>query len=79
MNSHREWFYEYEKYYAGDVFVLDELIDKIEIHERVKLLLKDRRIKTIPNALYILDLAKNLIFVSKMSDDDFHTILKKYR
>ena len=39
MTPHREWFYEYEKYDGGDVFLRDESTSKIKGRGRVKLLL----------------------------------------
>ena len=44
MTPHREWFFEYEKYDGGDVFLGDELTTKIMGRGRVKLLLKYGRI-----------------------------------
>ena len=41
-------------------------------------MLKDGRIETLFVVLHILDLAKNLIFVSEMSDASVHTIFEKY-
>ena len=46
---------------------------------RVKLLLNDGRIKTLPGMLHILGLARNLISVSKMADAGVKTVLKKDR
>jgi hypothetical protein len=48
MTPHREWFCEYEKYNGGDVFLGDDLTTKIIGCGRVKLLLKDGRIRTLP-------------------------------
>jgi hypothetical protein len=44
---------------------------------RVKLLLKDGRIRTLLGVLNILDLAKSLIFVSKLDDAGVDTLLGK--
>ena len=78
MTPHREWFYEYEKY-NGNVFLGDDSPKKIIGHGRVKLLLKDGRIKTLLSVLHIPDLAKNLISINKMSNVGVHTIFKKHR
>jgi hypothetical protein len=77
MNPHREWFSEYEKYDGGDVFLGDDSTTKILGRERIKLLLKDRRIITLPGVLYIPKLARSLICVSKMEDVGVDTIFGK--
>ena len=76
MNPHREWFYEYEKYYGGDVFLGDESTTKIMGCGRVKLLLKNGRIITLPRVLHIPNLVKSLISVSKLDDMSRHFIRK---
>jgi hypothetical protein len=48
MTPHKEWFSEYEKYDGGDVFLEDDSTTKILGCGRVKLLLKDGRIRTLP-------------------------------
>jgi hypothetical protein len=68
MNPHREWFSKYEKYDGGDVFLGDDSIEKILGRGRVKLLLKDGRIRTLLGVLHIPKLARSLISVSKMED-----------
>ena len=50
---------------------------KLDVHGRFKLLLKDGRIKTILGVLHIPDLARNLIFLIKMSNVGVHTIFEK--
>jgi hypothetical protein len=77
MTPHMESFCEYEKYNGGDVFVGDESTTKIMGCGRVKLLLKDGRIRTLPGILYILELARNLISVSKMNDARVHIVFEK--
>jgi hypothetical protein len=77
MNPHREWFSEYEKYDGGDVFLGDESIAKILGCGRVKLLLKDGRIRTLHGVLHIQKLARRLISVSKMEDAGVDTIFGK--
>ena len=79
MTPHMEWFYEYENYIGGDVFLGDESTTKIIGHGRVNLLLKYGRIKTLPSEFHIPYLAINLISFSKMRDASFHTIFKKDR
>jgi hypothetical protein len=68
MTPHREWFSEYEKYDGGDVFLGDDSTTKILGRGRVKLLLKDGRIRTLPRVLHIPKLARSLISISNMDD-----------
>jgi hypothetical protein len=77
MNAHREWFYEYEKYNGGDIFLGYDSIYIIKRHGRVKLILKDGRIRTLPGVCHILELTRNLIFISKMSDTGVETVFEK--
>jgi hypothetical protein len=77
MTPHREWFCEYEKYDGGDVFLGDDLTAKIMGRIRVKLLLKDGRIRTLPGVLHIPKLARKLIYVSKFDDAGVDTVLGK--
>jgi hypothetical protein len=77
MNPHREWFFEYEKYDGGDAFLGDDSTTKILGHGRVKLLLKDGRIRTLPGVLHIPKLARSLISVSKMDDAGVDIIFEK--
>ena len=67
MTPHREWFSKYEKY-NRNVFLGDDSPKKIMGRGRVKLLLNDRRIRTLPSVLHIPGLARNLISISKMVD-----------
>ena len=76
MTPHREWFYEYEKY-NGNVFLGDDSPKKTMGHGRVKLLLNDGRIKTLPGVLRIPGLARNLISVNKMANAGVKTIFEK--
>ena len=78
MTPHREWFSEYEKY-NGNVFLGDDSPKKIMGRGRVKLLLNDGRIRTLPGVLHIPGLARNLISVSKMADVGVKTIFEKDR
>jgi hypothetical protein len=74
MTPHREWFSEYEKYDGGDVFLGDDSTAKILGRGRVKKLLKDGRIRTLPWVLHIPKLSRSLISVSKMDDAGVDTI-----
>jgi hypothetical protein len=77
MNPHRDWSYEYGKYNGGDLFLGDDLIDKIIGRGDIKLLLKYGRLKNLFAVLYILGLTKNLISMSKMSSASVQAIFKK--
>jgi hypothetical protein len=77
MTPHREWFSEYEKYDSGNAFLGDDSTAKILGRGRVKLLLKDGRIRTLPGVLHIPKLARSLISVSKMDDAGVDTIFGK--
>jgi hypothetical protein len=78
MNPHREWFNEYEKYNASDVFLREESIAKIIGHRRVKLLLKNGRIRTLPRVLHILYLSDILISISMLDDVGVDTCWQPY-
>ena len=60
MIPHREWFCEYEKYNGRDVYLGDDSPDSIIGCGRVKLKLKDGRIRTLLGVLRIPNLARNL-------------------
>ena len=77
MTPHREWFSKYENYDGGDVFLGDELTTKISRRGRVKLLLNDGRIRTLPRVLHIPKLARSLISVSKLGAAGVRTIFEK--
>jgi hypothetical protein len=68
VTPHREWFSEYEKYDGGDVFLGDDLTAKILGRGRVKLLLKDGRIRTLHEVPHIPKLARSLISISNLDD-----------
>ena len=68
FTPHREWFYEYEKYDGGDVFLGDDRKARIVGSGKVKLKLQGGRIRTLPGVLHIPPLARNLILVGKMDD-----------
>ena len=59
MTPHREWFYEYEKYNGGDVYLGDDSPTSIIGRGRVKIKLKDGRIRNLSGVLHILNLARN--------------------
>jgi hypothetical protein len=77
MTPHREWFSKYKKYDGGDVFLRDDLTTKIMGRGRVKLLLKDGRIRTLPGVLHIPKLARSLISVSKLDDAGVNIVFGK--
>jgi hypothetical protein len=77
MNPHREWFYEYEKYDGGDVFLGDDSIAKIMGRGRVKLLLKYGRVRTLHGVLHIPKLARSVISVRTLDDAGVNTVLGK--
>jgi hypothetical protein len=77
MTPHREWFSEYEKYDGGDVFLGDDSTAKILGRGRVKLMLKDGRIRTLPGVLHIPKLARSLISISKLDDAGVKTVFEK--
>ena len=77
MNTHKEWFYEYEMY-NGNVFLVYDLPKKITRHGRVKLLLNDGRIKTL-GVLHIPTLASSLISVNKIADVGVQIVFEKDR
>jgi hypothetical protein len=68
MNRHREWFYEYEIYDGGDVFLGDDSTTKIIGRGKFNLKLIYGRIRTLLGVLHIPRLAKILIYVIKMDD-----------
>jgi hypothetical protein len=77
MTPHMEWFYEYERYGGGNVFLGDDSTNRITGRGNVKLRLIDGRIRTLLGVLHILGLARNLIFVSKVDDAGVKTIFEK--
>jgi hypothetical protein len=77
MTLHREWFYEYERYDGGNVFLGDDSKTKIIGRGKFKLRLIYGRIRILPSVLHIPELARNLIFVRKMDDAGAKTIFEK--
>jgi hypothetical protein len=59
------------------VFLGDDSIAKIMGRGRVKMLLRDGRIRTLHGILHIPKLSRSIIFVSKLDDDGVDTILGK--
>ena len=66
MTSHRVWFREYGKYNGGYVYLGDDSLASIIGRGRVKLKMKDGRIRALLGVLHIPNLARNLISVEKM-------------
>eukprot|EP00253_Pinus_taeda_P021292 PITA_21292 len=64
----RKWFYEYEEYDGGDVFLGDDRKARIIGRGKVKLNLQGGRVRTLPSVLHILALARNMISISKLDD-----------
>jgi hypothetical protein len=77
MTPHREWFYKYERYDGGNVFLGDDSTTKIIGPGKFKLRLIYGRIRTLPGVLHIPVLARNLIYVTKMDDARVKTIFEK--
>ena len=68
FTPHREWFYEYEKYDGGDVFLGDDRKARISGRGKVKLKLQGGRVRTLSGVLHIPALARNLISVCKFNE-----------
>eukprot|EP00253_Pinus_taeda_P034797 PITA_34797 len=77
FTPHREWFYEYEKYDGGDVFLRDERKARIDGCEKFKLKLQGGRTRTLSGVLHIPELAKNLISVSNLDDARVKIVFEK--
>ena len=52
FTPHREWFYEYEKYDGGDVFLGDDSKSRIIGRGKLKLKLQGQRVRTLPGVLH---------------------------
>lgn len=76
MTPHREWFCEYERYGDGDVLLGGDSKISVIIWDKLRLKLKDGRIIILPGVFHILVLAKNLIFVSNMSNASVKTMFE---
>jgi hypothetical protein len=77
MTPHKEWFYEYEQYDGGDLFLEDDSTTKFVGQGRVCLTLQNGRKITLLGVLHIMGLERNLIYVNKMSDACVHTLFQK--
>ena len=71
MTPHTKWFYEYEKYNGG----YDSPASIIG-HGRVKLKLKDGRIRTLSGVLHIPNLERNLISLRNMDVAGVKTVCR---
>jgi hypothetical protein len=72
-----EWFYEFERYDGGNVFLGDESTTKIIGQGKFKLGIIYGRIRTLLGVLYISGLVINLIYVRKMDNAGVKTIFAK--
>ena len=77
FTPHREWFYEYDKYDAGNVFLGDDRKARIIGRRKVKLMLQGGRVRTLPSVLHIPILARNLFSVSKLDDAGVKIVFEK--
>jgi hypothetical protein len=59
------------------VFLGDDSTTKIFIWGRVRLILQDGRIRTLPGVLHISGLERNMISIGKMSNARVHTLFQK--
>ena len=77
FTPHREWFYEYEKYDGGDVFLGDDRKARIVGRGKVELKLQGGSVRALPVVKHIPTLARNLIFVSKLDDAGVKIMFEK--
>ena len=77
FTPHREWFYEYEKYDGGDVFLGDDRKARNVVRGKVKLKFQGGRLRTLSGVLHIPSLARNMISVSKLDDVGVKTVSEK--
>jgi hypothetical protein len=77
INPHREWFCEYESYDGGNFFLGDDSTTRIIRRGKIKLRLRDGRIKTLHGVLHILGFAINFISVRKMDDAGVKKVFEK--
>lgn len=73
----KKWFCKYERYDENDIFLADDSMDGIIGWGKFKLNFIDGRIRTFLSIFYISRLARNLIFVSQMSDVGVKTMCEK--
>jgi len=76
-HPHREWLCEYENNNGGDIFLGDDSTKKIIGQWKINLLHKDGRIITLCMVFHILELSRNLISISKMSDVSVYIVFEK--
>eukprot|EP00253_Pinus_taeda_P009407 PITA_09407 len=77
FTPHREWFYKYQKYDGGDVFLGDDKKARIIGCGKLKLKLQGGRVRTLLGVQHIPALARNLISISKLDDAGVKTMFKK--
>eukprot|EP00253_Pinus_taeda_P036482 PITA_36482 len=77
FTPHREWFYEYEKYNGGDVFLGNEKKARIVGCGKLNLKLQGGRFRTLSSVLHILALARSLISVNKLDDAGVKIVFEK--
>eukprot|EP00253_Pinus_taeda_P025583 PITA_25583 len=77
FTTHREWFYEYQKYDGGDVFLGDDRKARIVGRGKLKLKFQGGRVRTPPGVLHIPALARNLISGSKLDDVGVKMVFEK--
>ena len=66
MTPHRECLCEYENYNGRYVYLGYDSPNSMIGRGRVKLKIKDVRIRTLPRVLHIPNIARNLIYVGRM-------------
>ena len=77
MTQNRECLCEYERYNRRDVLLGDDSPYKIIGCGKVKLLLKDGRIRTLHGVFHIPYLYINMIYVSTMRETSVNTVFEK--
>eukprot|EP00253_Pinus_taeda_P010178 PITA_10178 len=77
FTPHIEWFWEYEKYDGGDVFLGDDRKARIVGRGKVKLKLQGGRVRTLLGVLHIPPLARNLISISRLDDAGVKIVFEK--
>lgn len=77
MRPHRYWFYEYNKYDGGIIFLGDYRNNIIIGRGKFKLNLMAVRIRTLYGVLYIPTLVRNLIFLRNMDVVYIGTMFEK--
>jgi hypothetical protein len=77
MTPHREWFYEYEMYDRGNVFLGDDSANIIICRGKLKLRHIGGSIRKLSGVMHIPRLDINLISIRKMDDARVKTIFEK--